>query len=396
MCSLENKPCVQADIVIFIKSLAERGGTEIMALNLAEALRKHGISCLIVTQDKCPVKADFIISLPDDIAQGYRNIEGKGFNKIFRYKKHWCYLKKALEDMVRLYKPKVFVNFTYDLLPATPKVPGCCSCGIFHWSVNGYNASIFNLIRQKRPVERFVSKVLFKRELEYIKKWLTNLDKIIVLTQAGRQEALSLNKNLSDDDIKVIPDFIPFDKQARALSSLNSKTLLFVGRLSREKGCRELLDIWEEIQGRSFNCRLKIFGKGPEESYMREIILSRNLTNIEFCGFSTDLEKIYRNADLLLCTSKSEGFGLVLIEAMYFGVIPVAFDCPVSPRELIRDGGVVVRNGDNRAFADAVCEVLSSPDAMKALQGNAVVRASEFLEPVVIAKWKNLIYNIET
>ena len=393
MSSLENQPRAQADMVIFIKSLAERGGTEIMALNLAEALNRHGVSCIIVTQEKCTIQDDMIISLPENIVQNYNHVESQRVNKVFRYKRHWECLKRVLADVIRLYKAKVFVNFTYDLLPSTPKVPECCSCGIFHWSVNGYNASIFNLISHKKPVERMVSKVLFKRESEYIKKWLTNLDKIIVLTEAGRQEAMSLNKNLPGADIKVIPNFIPFDKPARELSSLESKTLLFVGRLSQEKGCRELLDIWEQIRNRGFDCRLRIFGKGPEEQDMMEIIRSRNLPDIEFCGFATDLRKIYRDADLLLCTSKSEGFGLVLIEAMYFGVIPVAFDCPVSPRELIRDGGVTVVNGDKEAFANAVCELLSSTEAMKRIQKNAVIRASEFLETEVISKWKNLIYN---
>ena len=87
----------------------------------------------------------------------------------------------------------------------------------------------------------------------------------------------------------------------------------------------------------------------------------------------------------------SEGFGLVLVEAMYYGVIPFSFDCPVSPRELINNAGVLVRCYDCQEYAHLVNDLIASPDRMKQLQFNAITQAIKFYQSTIIEQWKRLI-----
>ena len=115
------------------------------------------------------------------------------------------------------------------------------------------------------------------------------------------------------------------------------------------------------------------------------------MEHIEFKGFEKDLEKIYTNADLCLMTSDTEGFGMVLIEAMYYGVPCVSFDCPVSPREIIGDAGVTVPCFDEEAYADAVVNLLQDSERMRTQQQKSIERARDFYIDKVIDKWMVLL-----
>lgn len=384
-----NKPI---DVIIFIDDINLQGGTEIMAINLMNALNSHGVRCSILSKSTYLGEASNILSLNKAIQQEYNQISQHFFNKVFRFKKHWQCLELVLSRIICQLHPKLFINFTYDLLPAIPLSKGCIMCGILHWSVNGYNDSIKKLIQRKSLLARIISMFLFNREGRYIKEQLHLLDRIIVLTQAGKQEVLSLNRCIKTEQIDVIPNFIPFDTFSKEVSTLTNRTIIYVGRLNSEKGCYRLLNIWERVWKQHPDYHLNIFGEGTEKRAMQTIVTERGIQNIQFCGFKKSLKEIYDKADILLCTSESEGFGLVLVEAMHFGVVPVSFDCPVSPRELIQDAGILVKNGDEFEFANAVNTLIDTPDKLRRLQQKSIKRATDFYISKIVTQWKKLIY----
>ena len=115
------------------------------------------------------------------------------------------------------------------------------------------------------------------------------------------------------------------------------------------------------------------------------------MRNIRFCGFEQDLSKIYLSADLLLSTSESEGFGLVFIEAFYYGVPVVSFNCPVSPKEVIADAGVLVACFDEQAYAIQVMKLLHDKEKLRMLQRKAVERARCFYQNRIVSQWVKLV-----
>lgn len=389
---LEKNNVGHIDVIIFIHNINLRGGTEIMALNLMKAMISSGIECRILSLIPYDGDDENILSFHNSAVKRYRQTCESPIYKLFAPQKHLRLLKSLLESIVTAIRPKMLINFTYDLLPATPESDGAIGmCGIFHWSVLGYEQSIIGQINAKPFIWRYMSSVLFPRQIKEIRRCLHRLDRLIVLTQAGKQEAQSLADGINPEKIHVIPNFIPYDRPCQNISEQNNKVTIFVGRLSKEKGCYRLLDIWETVSQKNPDWHLNIYGEGKEQSGMEQIIKGKNLRNIHFCGFQQDMEKIYRNADILLCTSDSEGFGLVLVEAMYYGVIPFSFDCPVSPRELIADAGVVVNCYDCREYATAVNRLIAAPSRMKQLQSKAIKRASKFYQSTIVEQWKGLI-----
>ena len=328
---LEKNNVRNVDVLIFIYNVNLRGGTEIMALNLMKAMNSSNMQCRILSLVPYQGNNENILSFRQFALNQYLQIAESQVCKLFVPLKSLHVLRRLLSNVVDMIHPKVFINFTYDLLPATPRCNGITKMyGIFHWSALGYEQSIIQRIKQKSFFYRYSSMALFICKTREIHRCLHHLDNLIVLTQEGKKEALSFLPDIDGERIYVIPNFIPFDRLNSNVSSLNNKTAIFVGRLSVEKGCYRLLDIWERISIENPNWQLKIYGEGNEQAGMERIIEQRKLANIHFCGFKENIDSIYRNADLLLCTSDSEGFGLVLIEAMYYGVIPFSFDCPVS------------------------------------------------------------------
>ena len=136
---------------------------------------------------------------------------------------------------------------------------------------------------------------------------------------------------------------------------------------------------------------LLIYGEGNAKNQMEQYIHENGLRNIRFCGFEQDLSKIYLSADLLLSTSESEGFGLVFIEAFYYGVPVVSFNCPVSPKEVIADAGVLVDCFDEQAYAIQVMKLLHDKEKLRMLQRKAVERARCFYQNRIVSQWVKLV-----
>jgi glycosyltransferase involved in cell wall biosynthesis len=146
--------------------------------------------------------------------------------------------------------------------------------------------------------------------------------------------------------------------------------LLFVGRLSPEKGVNHLISALPAVCARYPRARLAITGSGPEERMLRELAARLGVADrIDFLGFvSRDrLPELYCKATMLILPSLSEGFGLVLVEALGCECPIVASDLP-GTREIVQPGetGHLVPAGDVAALSEAIMEILGNPDQARA------------------------------
>jgi len=377
------------DIIIFIQSMDNMGGTEVAAINLVEAFDRAGINAKILSLQPYSGPLSYVEGIGDDVWTEYSKISESIINKIFFPKPKYRFLKQKLENYCKVHSTQFFINFTYGLFPANPG--NTKTAAVIHWSVNGYEHSIRQIIKRKNILSRLISTYIFNQERLLNHRVLQSMDYIITLTNAGKNEIKTINKDIKEDNIKVIPNFLKYSKKGLNISTQTNKRIFFVGRLSIEKGCYRLLDIWQMVNKNNQDWTLEIFGFGHEENGMKQYIVNNGINNVIFHGFIADMSEHYPSADIILCTSDSEGFGLVLIEAMQYGVIPVTFDCPVSPRELIADGGEWVECFDIKEFARKVNYLCKNRQRRLMLQQNSIKRSNDFLEENVIKLWQELI-----
>jgi glycosyltransferase involved in cell wall biosynthesis len=163
---------------------------------------------------------------------------------------------------------------------------------------------------------------------------------------------------------------------------------LTVARLQEHKGHRYLIDAIPLVLNDHPNAIFVIAGKPSDkqqEDYMKALLAQAKSLGIQkqviFLGYITeeDLVALYREASAIVHPALSEGFGLVLLEAMFLGT-PVIAAAADGPRELITDGktGLLVPTGDSDRLAQAIIRLLNMPDLAKTLSDHAMAAAEQF------------------
>jgi poly(glycerol-phosphate) alpha-glucosyltransferase len=136
--------------------------------------------------------------------------------------------------------------------------------------------------------------------------------------------------------------------------------------------------------------RLDVFGDGDRADAVRAAIPARASRRIRLHGHRPDARAHLPRASFLLQTGGSEGFPLVLAEAMAAGTLPIAYDVPYGPADVIEHGrnGLLVPSGDEDALADAVTRLASLPPRTISQMRRAARRtARAYTEKAVVAAW---------
>lgn len=159
-----------------------------------------------------------------------------------------------------------------------------------------------------------------------------------------------------------------------------------VARLEPIKRVDDAVDAIGLARSHGAQVHLDVYGDGPSRAALER----RAGDGVVFHGFDPAARDALRRASTLLLTSRSEAFSLVVAEAMAAGCLPIAYDVPYGPRELIADGrtGWLVAPGDVAALSEALVHAASaSPATLARMRRAAVERARAYDEAAVLRLW---------
>ena len=126
-----------------------------------------------------------------------------------------------------------------------------------------------------------------------------------------------------------------------------------------EKKPMRMIKIWEKLYKNHPDWSLIIVGDGDEKENLENLVSQYKLNKyIKFTGFLTQdkLKDVYINSSLYVMTSLEESFGLVLLEAMSYGIPCIAFDSALGAKEIIDDkSGILIKNRNLEEMADTIC-----------------------------------------
>lgn len=158
---------------------------------------------------------------------------------------------------------------------------------------------------------------------------------------------------LTNPVVDQIKRLRPLAKQARHIVS--------VGRLSSEKRFDLLLDSFALLRKTLPDAKLTIYGEGTARDALESQITRLDLSgHARLAGYTSDLDAVHGAADLFVCTSRREGLGNAIIEAMARGVPVVSVDCPFGPKHLLKNNlaGRLVTSHDAQNLSAAISDVL--------------------------------------
>ena len=182
-------------------------------------------------------------------------------------------------------------------------------------------------------------------------------------------------------------------------SPLTEKTVITIGRLAHAKGHDLLIKAWAHVAARHPDWTLRIVGDGPRRKRLQESIAAEGLTGrVVLAGRSRDVAAELEKASIFVLSSRREGMPLVILEAMGKGVPVVSFDCPTGPAELITHGrdGLLVRMGDVRGLADAICTLIEDEELRRRMGAQAVHTAAGYGLDMIGQRWERLLTDLVT
>jgi len=178
------------------------------------------------------------------------------------------------------------------------------------------------------------------------------------------------------------------------------KEIIFVGRLDEiQKRISRIISTWNHLEKRFPDWRLTIIGDGPDRQYLEDMVRTMELERVSFEGFQSPLE-YYKRSSLLMLTSDFEGFGLVVTEAMSFGVVSVVYNSYAAAGDLIDDGknGVLLpfhKEGYDAEEAAIVMSKLMTDDVHRnELAEAALVKSQKFSLDRIYNEWMEKIENL--
>ena len=215
-------------------------------------------------------------------------------------------------------------------------------------------------------------------------------DKIVVLTQEDKETNWK-----GWDNVTVIPN--PLSFQSVESSPLNQKVVISLGRLDYQKNYSSLIRAFKLVCERFPDWVLHIYGDGDERQMLQQLIEIKNLSsNVCLKGVTSDVQKALLESSIFVLSSITEGFALVLVEAMECGLPVVSYQCPCGPKDIISDGsdGFLVSINDEQAFADRICELIENQDVRKQMGVAGKLTARKYHVEIIAQQWMTLFENV--
>ena len=270
--------------------------------------------------------------------------------------------------------------------------------------IYGMSAYRTRMIYESHGARRFMPLKLMVRRME------RRVDTVVTLTTADAMEyAIARHKAVIPNysDISSVssgtsgPSGPSGSSRLSGLSGLSgssgtsgasSQTIISLGRLTPEKDFAMLLRAWHIVSKAVPTANLAIYGDGPERNMLERLVVQLGISgSVSLNHCVSDVEAVYSRATLLVMSSRFEGFGMVILEAMQRGVAVVSVDAPHGPRDLLGGGGGILTERSAQALADAIIRLLTDPDLTQRIGHDATKAAERYDKDRIINMWENVM-----
>jgi glycosyltransferase involved in cell wall biosynthesis len=230
------------------------------------------------------------------------------------------------------------------------------------------------------------------RKLAREMRWgYRGLDALAVLTEGDQAD---YGRLLAEAKTRVVRIPNALTELEGDRSDVANPIVIAAGRLVRQKGFDLLIEAFEHVARERPAWTLRIFGSGRQRERLRSMIVDRDLSDhVHLMGRTSRLGQEFSRASIFALSSRFEGFGMVIVEAMSKGLPVVSFDCPRGPADIIDDGetGLLVPNGDTDALAAALVELIDDEPRRRRMGEAALATAARYDGELIGRMWDELV-----
>lgn len=367
-------------IIIIVYKLTGGGAERVASLwATGFAEREYDVTVITTTSKKenftyelSPLVKHLVIEtpIPNRIIKGVLNRIGIG-KLYFSYK-----LKRILHEI----KPDVCIGILGDYALQAYKCSRDLDCKIINTEHNAYDRPEFIESRPDVMKMKFHTNKIF--------------DRVTVLTEADTKVPNVPKKNMT-----VLPNPLTFEPVKEV--PRKEKIVLATGRLEvwKIKGFDNLIRAWGRIAKQYPDWKLIIAGTGPTKSkkYLVDLVNNEHVENsVSFPGFCNNIIDYYKKASIFVLSSRYEGFGMALTEAMSQGCACIACDFNGRQREIIQNDnqGIVCSNDNYIELSDAIKRMIEDEQYREECRINAIERSTYYSLDKTIDRWESIFQSL--
>jgi glycosyltransferase involved in cell wall biosynthesis len=362
-------------LAIFVAAISG-GGVEKAVVNLANEIAKKGINIDLLIADDTGISSLYFDPNISVIKLSTKRV-------FFCIPELILYLIRAQPDV--LFSAMEYVNF----IALVSKKISFTSTRVIISS----HAPLVYFIRD----EKFFKWRLLKKLLSYL---YGTADKVITVSKGLERSLIGelninpakiltiynpiINESLINDSLEDLSD--PWVKSSK------SPYIISIGRFAKEKDYPTLINAFNLVREKR-DVRLVILGQGPEWENVNKIINFHGLSSfVHTPGFVLNPYKYIKNAACFILSSKNEGFGNVLVEALALGCPIVSTNCEFGPVEVLENGlwGSLVPVGDYESMANSVLTTLDLNQSSSESLLNT--HLDQFKVSVAVEKYINVFF----
>ncbi|MDD2496173.1 MAG: glycosyltransferase family 4 protein [Tissierellia bacterium] len=357
-------------LLFFIGSMRGGGAERVMAV-LTDELAKRGHDVTLVVMSSYP--SFYKLNKDIKLIQFNDRVNNRFFGKIKYKLKSYIFIRQNIKKL----NPDVVISFMLSL-----------------------NAMVLiSSIFLKEPIivsehSTFDIKLPLKKRFQrfYLNKLA---DRVTVLTF---HDYNFIGTRLKNKIVMPNPlSFVPLAKY----NEDRKKNIIAAGSIDRfhGKGFDSLIKIWGKIANKYPEWKLLIAGGGNDENIrkLRELANEYNVNSqFELLGQVKNLDERFRESSIFVLSSRYEGFGMVLIEAMSQGCACISFDCTAGPREIINNNvdGILVEDQNMDAMTLALSDLIENEDKRERLATEAIKSVDRFSVKNIADKWERLFADL--
>lgn len=295
--------------------------------------------------------------------------------------------REYILNLISKYNINIIINQTdFGMLFSRSYIPKKIKIiSVIH---NSYKAmlmakpNLYRKLRYKLAMSYFLTKVALMS------------DKIIVFSEKFISEYKYFSKLPIRNKFAIIPNFNTYSEVYDY--NKKEKIVLYVGRLFNEhKRVDRLLNIWKKIENKDEEWELNIIGDGEDKEKLYNLSKSLNLKRVNFLG-ATNPEEYYKRASIFCMTSSYESFGMVLTEAMQFGVVPILFNSYATASEIVNNNndGFLITPFDIDEYSLKLYELMNNKQLRNRMSDNAKSSVKKFSIDNIGNLWIKLLNSL--